>query len=65
MAKMEGFPLEYSVSQGGQFAMVFTAQEVLTEVDPEVFNLKTKGFKEMTMEEFQNAMGGMGGGMGF
>lgn len=64
MTQMEGFPLEYTVSQGGQFSMVFTAQEVQTSVDPQVFILKTKGFKEMTMEEFQNAMGGMGG-MGF
>lgn len=64
MGKLDGFPLEYTVSQGGQFAMVFTAQEVKKEVDPEVFNLNTKGFKEMTMQEFQDAMGGMGG-MGF
>ncbi len=64
-SKLEGFPLEYTVSQGGQFSMVFTALEVKDEVDPEVFNLDTKGFKEMTMEEFQSAMGGMGGGMGF
>ncbi|WP_235298984.1 hypothetical protein [Portibacter marinus] len=62
--KLKGFPLEYVVSQGGQFAMVFTALEVQDKVDPEVFNLDTKGFKEMTMEEFQSAMGGMGG-MGF
>ncbi len=62
--KMEGFPLEYIVSQGGQFSMVFTAQEVKNELDPAVFDINTKGFKEMTMEEFQDAMGQMGG-MGF
>lgn len=62
--KMEGFPLEYIVSQGGQFSMVFTAQEVKKEIDATVFDLNTKGFKEMTMEEFQSAMGNMGG-MGF
>lgn len=63
-SKMEGFPLEYIVSQGGQFSMVFTALEVNNELDPSVFDVNTKGFKEMTMEEFQNAMGQMGG-MGF
>ena len=62
--KLEGFPLEYVVSQGGQFSMVFTALEVMDKVDGEVFDLDTKGFKEMTMQEFQDAMGGMGG-MGF
>ncbi|GLR16509.1 DUF4412 domain-containing protein [Portibacter lacus] len=61
--KLEGFPLEYTVSQGGQFSMVFTALEVNDDIDTEVFNLDTKGFKEMTMEEFQSAMGG--GMMGF
>lgn len=63
-SKLEGFPLEYIVSQGGQFSMVFTALKVNNEVDPTVFDVNTKGFKEMTMEEFQNAMGQMGG-MGF
>ena len=63
-SKLEGFPLEYTVSQGGQFSMVFTALEIKDEVSPEDFVLNTKGFKEMTMEEFQSAMGGMGG-MGF
>lgn len=62
--KIEGFPLEYKVSQGGMFSMVFTAQEIKNEVDTKVFDVDTKGYKEMTMEEFQNAMGQMGG-MGF
>ena len=44
--------------------MVFTALEVKNELDPSVFEINTKGFKEMTMEEFQSAMGQMGG-MGF
>lgn len=61
--KLNGFPLEYSINNG-MFSMVFSAQEVQDDFDPSVFVLNTKGYKEMTMEEFQNAMGGMGG-MGF
>ncbi len=63
-SKMPGFPLEYIVNNG-QFSMVFTALEVKDSVDLSVFDVNTKGFKEMTMEEFQSAMGQMGGGMGF
>jgi hypothetical protein len=62
-SKMAGFPLEYIINQG-QFSMVFSALEISDELDASVFELNTKGFKEMTMEEFQNAMGQMGG-MGF
>ena len=61
--KLKGFPLEYIVNNG-QFSMVFSAIEILKELDITVFNIDTKGFKEMTMEEFQDAMGQMGG-MGF
>ena len=61
--KLTGFPLEYIINNG-MFSMVFSALEVKNEFDMNVFNIDTKGFKEMTMEEFQNAMGGMGG-LGF
>lgn len=61
--QLKGFPLEYIINNG-MFSMVFSALEVKNDFDVNVFNLDTKGFKEMTMEEFQSAMGGMGG-LGF
>jgi hypothetical protein len=60
--KFEGYPMEFTVGSP-QFSMTMTAKEIKETVDQNKFNLDTKGYKKMTMEEFQNAMGGMG--MGF
>jgi hypothetical protein len=60
--KFEGYPMEFTVGNP-QFTMTMTAKEIKETVDQNKFNLDTKGYKKMTMEEFQKAMGGMG--MGF
>ncbi len=57
------FPLEYSIANQG-IVMVFSAQEFNTKIDSNTFNIPTEGYTEMTMEEFEKQMGGMGG-MGF
>ena len=58
------FPMEYSIENEG-FALVFSAQEVNTKVDSDTFDIPSEGYTEMTMEEFEKQMGGLGGGMGF
>ncbi len=63
---MKGFPLEFKMEMGTMMSMTYTAVEIKKELDESVFNLDTKGYKEMTFEEFQKSMGGMsGGGLGF
>jgi Domain of unknown function (DUF4412) len=57
------FPLEYSIDAGG-ISLVFAAQEFKTKVDSDTFNIPTEGYTEMTLEEFEKQMGGLGG-MGF
>jgi GLPGLI family protein len=59
-----GYTMEFTVSSP-QFAMTMTAVEVSDNVVDANFVLDTKGYKKMTMAEFQQAMGGMGGGFGF
>ncbi len=61
---IRGFPLEY-IMDAKQMQMTYTATEISDEVDAEVFNIDTKGYKKMTFEEFMETMGSMGGGMGF
>lgn len=61
---LKGFPLEYNVGAKGM-SMVYTTVEIKDTVDPSVFELKTAGYEEQSMEEFQKTMGAMGGGMGF
>lgn len=61
-SKLEGTPLEYSISasqQGMTFSMTFTAQDIKTTLDKSVFKLDTEGYKEVTLEQMQS-MGGMG-----
>lgn len=61
-SKLEGTPLEYSVSvaqQGMAFSMTFTATDIKTSVDKSAFQLDTEGYKEVTLEQMQS-MGGMG-----
>lgn len=60
--KFEGYPMEFTVSNP-QFNMTMSAKEIKETVDATKFNLDTKGYKKMTMDEFQKSMGGMG--MGF
>lgn len=63
--KLKGYPLEYIID-AGQFKMVYSATEINKTFDKEVFNINTKGAKEMSMDEFMNMMSSMGGGgMGF
>lgn len=61
---LEGFPLEY-VMDMGTMSMTYTTTEFTKELDKEVFNVNTDGYKKMTFEEFQEQMGAMGGGLGF
>jgi hypothetical protein len=60
--EFEGYPMEFTVGNP-QFSMTMTAVEVKDTVDETKFKYDTKGYKKMTMEEFQKNMGGMG--MGF
>ena len=61
--KLKGFPLEFSIV-GPQMKMTFSATEIKNTVADSEFELKTAGYTKMTMKEFSDAMGGMGG-MGF
>jgi len=61
-SKLEGTPLEYSISasqQGMSFSMTFTATGIETSIDRAIFELDTEGYKEVTLEQMQS-MGGMG-----
>jgi hypothetical protein len=60
---LEAFPLEYSIDAGG-ISLVFSAQEFNTKVAKDTFDIPTEGYPEMTLEEFEKQMGGLGG-MGF
>jgi hypothetical protein len=60
----KGFPLEYTVDMG-MIKMTTSAKEYNEKVDASVFDINTKGYTTMTMEEFMNSMGGMGKGFGF
>lgn len=62
---VDGFPLEFKLVMGDMMSMTYTAVEVVKELDASVFDLDYKGYKEMSMEEFLESAGGMGGGMGF
>ena len=57
------FPLEYSIENAG-IAMIFSAQEFKTKVESDAFDIPSEGYTEMTLEEFEKQMGGMGG-LGF
>ncbi|MBK9257756.1 MAG: hypothetical protein IPM42_20040 [Saprospiraceae bacterium] len=55
-----GYPMEFTVGNA-QFSMTMTAVDIKETVDASKFKYDTKGYKKMTMEEFQKNMGGMGG----
>ena len=61
--KLDGFPLEFSM-KNPQMTMTFSTTNVEEKVDANKFKVSTDGYKKMTMEEFQQQMGGMGG-LGF
>ncbi len=61
ITKFKGFPLEYTMDMG-MMKMTFSTTEFSKEADLSVFEVDTKGYKKMTMEEFQAQMGAMGGG---
>ena len=62
MEDLGGFPLEYVFSMGGQLDLTMQATDFKKDFDAAIFDVKTDGYKEMTMEEFIETMGGMGGG---
>ncbi len=62
---LKGFPLEFTMEMGGMMTMTYTAVEVNKSVDAASFKLKDDGYELKTMEEFQQSMGSLGGGMGF
>jgi len=57
-SKIKGAPLEMSMNVQGM-KMVFTAKTVSDTLPKDAFK-EPKGYKEMTMEEFQKSMGGFG-----
>lgn len=58
--QFEGYLMEYTISNP-QFSITMSAVEVKDTFDESKFNFDTKGYKKMTMDEFQKSMGGMGG----
>jgi hypothetical protein len=58
---LEGFPLEYVISLAGQLEMTMKATAFEKDFDKSVFEVDTTGYKEMTMDQFMEQMGGMGG----
>ena len=60
---LEVFPLEFSMGAQGM-SMLFSAQEFVTKLNSDAFEYVADDYEEMTMEEFEKSMGGMGG-MGF
>lgn len=69
--ELDGFPLEYvmkmgsSPMMGGGMSMTYSATEIETTLDKDVFTLNTEGYKKLTFKEFEDQMKGLGGGMGF
>jgi len=62
--EFSGYTMEFTVGSP-QFSMTYTAVEIKDSVEDSKFAYDTKGYKKMTMEEFQKSMAGMGGGFGF
>ena len=56
---LAGYPMEFTMNNS-KFAMTMTAVDLKETVDESKFNLDTKGYKKMTMEEFKKSMGGFG-----
>lgn len=60
--QFDGYPMEFTMGNA-QFSMTMTAVDIKDSVDDTKLKFDSKGYKKMTMEEFQKNMGGMG--MGF
>lgn len=58
--QFDGYLMEYTISNP-QFSITMSAVEVKDTFDESKFTFDTKGYKKMTMDEFQKSMGGMGG----
>lgn len=58
--KFAGFPIEYTL-ETPNVKMTMTAVEVKETVDATQLKAQTSGYTKMTMEEFKQKMGGMGG----
>jgi hypothetical protein len=56
---LAGYPMEFTMNNS-KFSMTMTAVDLKETVDESKFNLDTKGYKKMTMEEFKKSMGGFG-----
>lgn len=61
--ELEGFPLEFTMDVSSM-NMTYVAQSISKEVDTSVFEIDEEGYQKMTLEEFTEKMGSMGG-MGF
>lgn len=61
--ELQGLPLEYTIGASG-FSMTYTAVQVDEKVDEKSFEIPD-GYEEMTIDQFMETMGAMGGGMGF
>jgi len=59
----KGFPLEFTI-EAQNMKMVYTTTLIEENFDSKVFEIDASGYTKMTMKEFQNQMGNMGG-MGF
>ena len=55
---IDGFPLEYTMGAQG-IMMTYTALEVSDAIDQKAFEIP-EGYEEMSLEEFQKSVGGMG-----
>lgn len=64
ISEFPGFPLEFIMDMP-QVKIIMTTVDLKDSVDESNFAVDEKGYKKMTMEEFQSAMGGMGQGFGF
>lgn len=62
--ELNGFPLEMTTETNG-LTLTYTATEINENFDKKVFNLDKSGFKKITLEEFNQMIGQMGGGLGF
>ncbi len=64
ISEFPGFPLEF-IMEMPEVKIIMTTVDLKDAVDDANFAVDENGYKKMTMEEFQSAMGGMGGGFGF
>ena len=61
VSEFKGFPLEYTFNNS-MMSLTVTTTSFEQSVDDGVFALNTSGYQKMTMQEFMDMMGSMGGG---